>query len=209
VYPAGTASAPVVVVIHGGGYGFNDWVRAVADQLAQEGFIALAPDLISGMGPNGGNTDAFEFPDDVLKTIGKLGPNALVRVGSSRLWRQAPRANGKGAIHGFCLGGGLSFQMAAEGVNAAVVYYGGPPRPETMEKITAPVIGFYGGDDARLTSSVEPARAAMAKLGKSYEPRIYRHATHAFLEFQDLSDNFIATKDAWPRAVAFLKAHTK
>jgi carboxymethylenebutenolidase len=120
------------------------------------------------------------------------------------------RANGKSAVLGYCFGGGQAFLMTAEpGVNAGVVFYGGPPPAEVMGKIAAPVIGFYGEDDARLTASVEPTVAAMKKLGKSYEPHIYRNATHAFLQFQDLAENFAATADAWPRAIAFLKEHTR
>jgi carboxymethylenebutenolidase len=210
-YPDGNGPAPVVVVVHGSGYGFGDWIRGVADQLAHDGFIALAPDLLSGLGPNGGNSDSIPFPDDVAKGMGQLGAaGALERVKAVRSYGlKLPRANGKSAALGFCSGGGQAFLMAAEGVNAAVVYYGGPPRPEVMAKISAPVIGFYGAEDARLTASVEPTVAAMKKLGKVYEPHIYPHTTHGFVTFQDLGENFASTADSWPKAIAFLKEHTR
>jgi carboxymethylenebutenolidase len=120
-----------------------------------------------------------------------------------------PRATGKSAAIGFCSGGGQAFLMAAEpGVHASVVYYGGAQPADVMAKITAPVIGFYGEDDIRLTATVEPTIAAMKKLGKSYEPYIYSHTTHGFLTFQNLAGNFQASADSWTRAIAFLKRHT-
>jgi carboxymethylenebutenolidase len=210
VYPTGTGPAPIIVNVHGSGYGFGDWVRAVGDQLAQEGFISLTPDLLSGLGPKGGNSDAFEFPDDVTRSMGRLGSQgALERVKAVRNYgMKLPRANGKSSVIGYCSGGGQAFLMAAEpGVNAGVVYYGGAPSAEVMSKVTAPVIGFYGEDDARLTASVEPTAAAMKKLGKVYEPHIYRDTTHGFLTFQDLGDNFQSTADSWGKAIAFLKRH--
>jgi carboxymethylenebutenolidase len=78
-----------------------------------------------------------------------------------------------------------------------------------MSKINAPVIGFYGDNDVRLTAGVEPAQAAMKKLGKSYEPHIYKDATHAFVWYQEIGRNFEATADSWPKAIAFLKSNLK
>jgi carboxymethylenebutenolidase len=210
VYPSGTGPAPIIVNVHGSGYGFGDWVRAVGDQLAQEGFISLTPDLLSGLGPKGGNSDAFEFPDDVTRSMGRLGSQgALERVKAVRNYgMKLSRANGKSSVIGYCSGGGQAFLMAAEpGVNAGVVYYGGAPPADVLAKVTAPVIGFYGEEDARLTASVEQTAATMKKLGKTYEPHIYPHTTHGFLTFQDLGNNFQSTSDSWTKAVAFLKKH--
>jgi carboxymethylenebutenolidase len=210
-YPEGNSPAPIVVVVHGTGYGFGDWIRSVADQLAHDGFIALAPDLLSGLGPNGGNTDSFRFPDDITRGMGRLGSaGALDRVKAVRNYGlKLSRANGQSAALGFCSGGGQAFLMAAAGINAAVVYYGGAPRADVMAKITAPVIGFYGAEDARLTATVEPTVVAMKKLGKVYEPHIYPHTTHGFVTFQDLGENFAATADSWRKAIGFLRQHTK
>jgi carboxymethylenebutenolidase len=122
-----------------------------------------------------------------------------------------PQSNGKSASIGFCAGGGNSFTFAGEvpGLNAAVVFYGAAPNEATMAKINAPVLGLYGQVDARIVETVAPTAAAMKKLGKTYEPHIYKDATHAFLEFQNLGANGEATADAWPRAITFLKEHTK
>jgi carboxymethylenebutenolidase len=112
---------------------------------------------------------------------------------------------------GFCAGGTYSFRFAGEvpEINAAVVFYGTQPSDDIMAKIKAPVLGFYGEDDARVTSTVEPTVSAMKQHGKSYEPHIYPRATHGFLEFQDLSGNPAATADSWARTIAFLNQHLK
>ncbi len=210
-YPAGNDKAPVVLVMQHGP-GLDDWQRALADQLAREGFIAIAPDLFSGMGPRGGNYDSFEGPDDVLRSNAKLSQDEGIRryKAAFAYGKTLPRANGRTATVGFCAGGGYSFRFAGEvpEVNAAVVFYGTQPDEATMAKIKAPVLGFYGEDDARVTSTVEPAAAAMKKLEKSFEPHIYPHGTHGFLEYQDVGGNPQATSDSWRRTIAFLKQHT-
>jgi carboxymethylenebutenolidase len=209
-YPAGDAKAGVVIVMQFG-TGMDEWVRAVADQLAQEGFIAVAPDLWSGTGPNGGGRDSFQFVDDAMKAGAKIsGDEAQRRYKIARDWAlKLPRANGKTGSIGFCAGGGNSFRFAGEvpELNAAVVYYGTPPTPEVMAKIKAPVLGFYGENDARVTSTVAPTVTAMEKLGKVYESHVYPKTTHSFLYFQDMAGNPAAVNDAWPRTVAFLKKY--
>jgi carboxymethylenebutenolidase len=208
VYPAGDDKAPIVLVLHGAG-GANDWVLGVGDQLAHDGLISLTLDMVSGLGPNGGNFESFEFPDDVMKAQGRLGrEGVMARIKAAREYGlELPRANGKSATLGFCGGGGNSFRSAVEipDLNAAVVFYGPPPDAADLAKIKAPVIGFYGQNDARITATVEPTAAEMKKLGKSYEPHVYPATTHAFLQFQDLGDNGKTTADAWPRAIAFLR----
>ena len=120
-----------------------------------------------------------------------------------------PSASGKSATIGFCWGGGTSFAYAAAQpkLNAAVVYYGTPPAEEGLAKIQCPVAGFYGGDDARVTSTVPPTKKAMADLKKPYEPHIYESAGHGFLRQQGLRDgaNDKAAKKAWPATIEFLK----
>jgi carboxymethylenebutenolidase len=207
-YPAGEAKAGVVIVMQFG-TGMDEWVRAVADQLALEGFIAVAPDLWSGTAPNGGGRDSFEFVDDAMKAGAKISADeAQRRYKVAREWAlKLPRASGKTGSIGFCAGGGNSFRFAGEvpELNAAVVYYGTPPTPEVMAQIKAPVLGFYGENDARVTSTVAPTITAMEKLGKVYESHIYPKTTHSFLYFQDMAGNPAAVNDAWPRTVAFLK----
>ena len=214
VYPERKDKAGVVIVIHEI-YGLSDWIRGVADQLAREGFIAVAPDLISGLGPNGGGTDSVPSRDDVTKLVRALTPeDATARLNAVRDYAvKLPAANGKTATIGFCWGGGRSFAYAASqpALNAAVVYYGTAPEAADLAKIKAPVLGNYGGDDARVNATVGPAEAEMKKLGKSYEPHTYEGAGHGFLRQQDGRDgaNLKATQQAWPRTVAFLKKYLK
>jgi carboxymethylenebutenolidase len=211
-YPMGTGKAPVVIVMQHGP-GMDDWQRALADQLAMQGFIAVAADLYSGLGPNGGNWDSFEGIDAALRAAGKLMPEEAIRryKAAYDYGIKQPRASGKVATVGFCAGGTYSFRFAGEvpEIDAAVVFYGTQPDATIMSKIKAPVLGFYGEDDARVTSTVESTVSAMKQLGKSYEPHIYPHATHGFLEFQDLAGNPAATSDSWARTIAFLNQHLK
>jgi carboxymethylenebutenolidase len=214
VYPERKDKAGVVILIHEI-YGLSDWIRGVADQLAREGFIAVAPDLISGLGPNGGGSDSVPSRDDVTKLVRGLTPEeATARLNAVRDYAlKIPAANGKTATIGFCWGGGRSFAYAATqpGLNAAVVFYGTSPEAADLAKIKAPVLGHYGGDDARVNATVGPAEAEMKKLGKTYEPHTYEGAGHGFLRAQDGREgaNLKATQQAWPRTVAFLREHLK
>jgi carboxymethylenebutenolidase len=210
-YPEGTGKAPIVIVMQHGP-GMDDWQRALADQLAQEGYLAIAVDLHSGLGPNGGNYDSFQGTDDVMRAASRLTPEDMqLRYQAGLAWaKKLPRWNGKAASIGFCMGGGNSFRFAAEvpDLNAAVTYYGGTPADTLLAKIKAPVLAFYGEDDARVTAAKAPTEAAMTRLGKSFESHVYPHATHGFLEFQDLAGNPTATSDSWSRTLAFLKKLT-
>lgn len=213
VYPERKDKAGVVILIHEI-YGLSDWLRGVADQLARDGFIAVAPDLISGLGPGGGGTEAAASRDDVVKLVRGLSPeDATARLNAVRDYAvKLPAANGRSATLGFCWGGTRSFAYAAAqpGLDAAVVFYGTAPEAAAdLARIKAPVLGHYGGDDARVTSTVEPTEAGMKKLGKTYEPHTYDGAGHGFLRAQsDRSGaNLKATQQAWPRTLAFLREH--
>ena len=214
VYPERKDKAGVVVLIHEI-FGLSDWMRGVADQLAREGFIAVVPDLISGLGPNGGGSDSVASRDDVVKLIRGVTPEmATARLDAVREWAvHLPSANGKSATVGFCWGGGRSFAYAAtqRALNAAVVYYGTSPEAADLARIKAPVLGLYGGDDARVVATVGPAEAEMKKLGKTFEPHVYDGAGHGFLRAQEDRGgaNLKATQNAWPRTVAFLREHLK
>jgi carboxymethylenebutenolidase len=214
VYPERKDKAPVVLLIHEI-YGLSDWLRGVADQLAREGFIAVAPDLISGLGPNGGGTESAASRDDVVAMVRKLTPaQATARLNAVREYAiHLPSATGKSATIGFCWGGGRSFSYAATqpALNAAVVYYGTAPEAAALASIKAPVLGLYGGDDARVDATIPPAAAEMKKLGKTYEPHVYEGAGHGFLRAQEDRGgaNLKATREAWPRTLAFLREHLK
>lgn len=214
VYPERKDKVGVVIVIHEI-YGLSDWIRGVADQLAREGFIAIAPDLITGKGPGGGGTDSVGSRDDVVKLIRGLTPEEVTaRLNDVRDWAiKLPAANGKSATIGFCWGGGKSFGYAASQrkLNAAVVYYGTSPEAADLAKIQAPVLGLYGGDDARVDATIPPAEAEMKKLGKKYEPHLFEGAGHGFLRAQADRNgaNLKATREAWPLTVTFLRAQLK
>jgi carboxymethylenebutenolidase len=214
VYPERKDKAPVVIVIHEI-FGLSDWIRGVADQLAEDGFIAVAPDLICGKGPEGGCTDSISSRDDVVKAVRALTPEeVLMRLNAVRDYAVTiPAGNKKTATVGYCWGGARSYEYATQqpGLNAAVVYYGTSPETPTLAAIKAPVLGLYGEDDARVNATIEPATAEMKKLKKTYEVEIYKGAGHGFLRAQSGRDgaNLKATQAAWPRTIAFLKKHTK
>jgi carboxymethylenebutenolidase len=214
VYPERKDKAGVVLVIHEI-YGLTDWIRGVADQLAREGFIAVAPDLISGLGPGGGGTESAGSRDDVVRLVrGLSNAEAYARLDAVRDYAiKLPAANGRSATIGFCWGGARSFGYAAAqpGLDAAVVYYGSSPEAGEYARIRAPVLGLYGGDDARVNATIPPAEAEMKKLGKTYEPHVYEGAGHGFLRAQEGREgaNRKATQQAWPRTIAFLKQHLK
>ncbi|HSE64276.1 MAG TPA: dienelactone hydrolase family protein [Thermoanaerobaculia bacterium] len=210
VYPERKDKAGVVIVIHEI-YGLSDWIRSVADALAREGFIAVAPDLISGLGPGGGGTESAASRDDVVKLVRGISPeDANARLDAVRAWAIGlPAANGRTATIGFCWGGARSFAYAAAqpALDAAVVYYGTSPETAELAKIRAPVVGLYGGDDARVNATIPAAETEMKRLGKVYEPNVYEGAGHGFLRQQDGKEgaNLRATEQAWPRTVAFLR----
>ena len=213
VYPERKDKAPVVVVIHEI-FGESDWVRSVADQLAADGFIAIAPDMLSGHGPNGGGTDSLGDRQGVTRAVMGLKRDEVMRdINAVRDYgMKLPAASDKSATIGFCWGGGQSFAYATvqPGLNAAVVYYGTPPSKQAMEQIKCPVLGCYGGNDNRVSSTVPAATAQMKELGKSYDPHIFEGAGHGFLRGQEQSEaNAKAAKEAWTLTIAFLKEHTK
>jgi carboxymethylenebutenolidase len=210
VYPERSEKAPVVVVIHEI-FGLTDWIRAVADQLAAEGFIAIAPDLLSSKGPGGGGTDSFEA-QEVRRAIRSLDRDEITRRlnGAVGYATSLPAARSEFASIGFCWGGSTSFRYATAqpDLDGAVVYYGSSPDAEALARIEAPVLGNYGGDDARVNATIGPADEEMQRLGKRYEYGIYEGAGHGFLRQQDGREgaNMQAAQTAWSRTIAFLRA---
>jgi carboxymethylenebutenolidase len=214
VYPERKEKAPVVIVIHEI-FGLSDWIRGAADQLAAEGFIAIAPDFLSGHGPNGGGTDAFKGRDEVTKAVREVKIDEVTTVlNATRDYAaKLPAATAKFATVGFCWGGAQSFAYAARqpDLSAAVVYYGtSPSDAKDFEKIKAPVLGLYGSDDARVDATIPPAQEQMKKLGKEYTPHLFDGAGHGFLRGQSERDgaNLKAAQQAWPLTIEFLKKNT-
>ena len=211
VYPERKEKAGVVIVIHEI-FGLSDWVRGVADQLAEDGFIAIAPDLLSGKGPNGGGT--AELGDKATQVIRTLTPEEILAgLNAVRDYgMKLPAANGKTGVVGYCWGGTESFNYAINqpGLNAAVVYYGtSPSDPAAYAKIKAPVLGLYGGNDARVGATIPTAEENMKKNGKSYQPNVFEGAGHGFLRQQTGANgaNMQATEKAWPMTIEFFRKH--
>jgi len=214
-FPEVKDKATAVVLIHEI-FGLTDWVRGVADQLAEAGYIAIAPDLLSGAAPNGGGTSELGGADAVRKAISSLPPeqitadlNALVEYVS-----KLPACNGIVVVAGFCWGGSQSFRLATNNkyLKAALVFYGtGPTSEQDISRINCPVYGFYGGNDARVTATVSESANLMKKAGKTYEPVTYEGAGHGFMragEAPDASEaNQKARQQAWNRWKELLKRH--
>ena len=216
VYPERRDKAPVVIVIHEI-FGLSDWIRGVADQLAKEGFIAIAPDFLSGRGPNKGGSRELGSqgstqeirnvtPDDTVRILDDVRAYALT----------IPAANGKTAAIGFCWGGGTTFTYALRqpALNAAVSYYGpmsGDQAAYANAKV--PVLGLYAGNDQRVNANIDAAKAGMAAAKATYEPHIFEGAGHGFLRQQsggaNAPGNMKATAEAWKLTLDFLRAHTK
>jgi carboxymethylenebutenolidase len=182
VYPEVKGKAPVVVMIHEI-FGLTDWAKEMADEVAAEGYIVVEPDLLSGFGPNGGGSSAFANQEDTIKAVSGLNPDVVNADldAAADYGKHLPAANGKLSVAGFCWGGGKSFLFAThrKDLSAAFVFYG--PPPADLSGITAPVYGFYAGNDARITSTVPATIEAMKAAGKKYEPVIYDGAGHGFM----------------------------
>src|SRR2546421_13091891 len=213
-YPQVKDKAAAVVVIHEI-FGLTDWVRGVTDQLGEAGYIAIAPDLLSGAAPGGGGTAEVGSGDAVRKAISSLPPdqttadlNAVAGYVS-----KLPACNGKVAVGGFCWGGGQTFRFATnnKNIHAAFAFYGtGPDKEEDIARITCPVYGFYGGNDERVNATIPKSAELMKNAGKTYAPVTYQGAGHGFMRAgEDPSNtneaNRKAREEAWKRLKDLLK----
>ena len=212
VYPQTSAKVPVVILIHEN-KGLNDWARGMADQVAEAGYIAVAPDLLSEFSADIEQTSDFATPDDATKAIGQLNSaNVMADLEAVAAWAEAiPASNGKLVSAGFCWGGARSYQFAtvSDDLDATLVFYGtGPENPEDYKKISSPVFGFYGGADERVNATIDPSRRHMSAAGKRYETATYDGAGHAFMRSGEdpAGDpaNIAARNAAWERMKAIL-----
>jgi carboxymethylenebutenolidase len=182
VYPEVKTKAPAVILIHEI-FGLSDWAKEMADELAAQGFIVIAPDLLTGFGPNGGGSGDFASQDATVKAVSGLDAEVVTADldAAADYAKHLPAANGKIATVGFCWGGGKSFAFAThrKDLSAAFVFYG--PGPADVSAITAPVYGFYAGNDARIGATIPATVAAMKTAGKRYEPVTYDGAGHGFM----------------------------
>ena len=211
VYPERSTKAPVVVVVHEI-FGLSTWVRGVADQLAADGFIAIAPDLLTGkVAPEpGSDTVAASAATTAIRS---LKPEEVQRqiAAAGQYGMNLPAAEKRFGVVGFCWGGGTSFATAVAsppGLSAAVVYYGSSPETASLVNVKVPVLGLYGGDDERVGATVPPADSAMKALGKRFEPHSFPGAGHGFLRQQDGKGgaNLAAAREAWPLTISFFRS---
>jgi carboxymethylenebutenolidase len=204
-YPESKDKRPVVLVIHEI-FGLSDWAQELADELAAAGYIAVAPDLLTGMASNGGRTKDFST-DAAMEAVSKLAPSQVTADlnAAADYGLKLPASNGKLFVVGFCWGGGQSFRFATTraDLSAAFVFYGPSPAKEAMATIKAPVYGFYAGNDARINAMLPDTIANMKAAGKAYEPVTYDGAGHGFMragEAPDATDaNKKAREDSWKR----------
>jgi carboxymethylenebutenolidase len=193
VYPEVKNKATAVVVIHEIN-GMTDWVQSLADQLAEAGYIAIAPDLLSGMGPKGGGTTdvATVGSAAVGMAIRELPPDQITADlnAVANYVGTLPSANGKVVVSGFCWGGGQSFRYATNNpqLRGAFVFYGPPPtnKDQTIDKtalsrIKAPVSSFYAENDSRINATLPATIEAMKELNKKFDPVTYEGAGHGFM----------------------------
>jgi carboxymethylenebutenolidase len=206
-YPEVKEKATAVIVIHEI-FGLADWPKLVADELAEAGYIAIAPDLLSGAAPNGGGTDDLGGGDAVRRAIMSLNPDQVTAdLNAVKDYvAKLPACNGKVAVCGFCWGGGQAFRYATNNpdIKASFVFYGtGPDDPQAIARIQAPVYGFYGGNDARVNATIPKSKDLMKAAGKTYEPVTYEGAGHGFMRAGEAPDASEANKqaraEAWQR----------
>lgn len=199
VYPEVKDKATSIVLIHEI-FGLSDWARAAADELAAEGYLVIAPDLLYGSVTNGGTEELIKSGGNVGKAIQALPPNQITEDLNAIVdyATKLDAANGKVVVGGFCWGGGQSFRFATNNkdVKAAFIFYGTPPGTNNMAKINCPVYGFYAGNDARVSATIPKATEAMRAAGKTYEPVIYDRAGHGFMRAGEAPDASAANKKA-------------
>lgn len=210
VYPERKTKAPVVVVIHEI-FGLSTWIRAVADQFAADGFIAIAPDLLTMKNlPTGPDSVVAQAATVAIRTLDREMVQQQIDA-AARYAMALPAAQQRYGVVGFCWGGGTSFAHAAHAptLGASVVYYGVSPASASLESVRAPVLGLYAGNDARVNATIPPADSAMKKLGKAYEIHTYEGAGHGFLRQQSGQNgaNLNATRQAWPATIAWFRKY--
>jgi carboxymethylenebutenolidase len=210
VYPERKTKAPVVVVVHEI-YGLSPWVRSVADQLAADGFIAIAPDLLTSKNlPNPTDSVPSDLAAAAIRTLNQDDVHRWISAAADYAMN-LPSAVKRYGIVGFCWGGGVSFAHAVRSpsLGASVVYYGTSPDSAALPSVKAPVLGLYGGNDARVNATIPRADSILKKLGRTYEPHTYEGAGHGFLRQQGGQNgaNLTATQQAWPATVAWFRRY--
>ncbi len=197
-YPEVKEKATTVLVIHEI-FGMSDWIKELCDELAAEGFVAVAPDLLSGK--SGESTSTFKSVDDVRKAVSALTKEQVASdlASTATYASKLPASNGKLAVAGFCWGGAQTWLAVADNrdLKEGFVFYGMPDKAGAqLDKIAAPVLGFFGENDARVTSTVSDTKQTMEKLGKIFQPHIYADAGHGFMRTGEAPDADVPNKKA-------------
>lgn len=205
--PKAPGTYPGVIVIHEN-RGLNDHIRDVARRLAKEGYIALAPDLVS----RGGGTTSLGF-DRVPAFLSQAKPDDLVKdlnAGVAYLEKQTGIKPDKFGVTGFCFGGAYTMRLAATNpkIAAAVPYYGVTPEPASqMSATNAAILAQYGGTDARVNATIPALEQAMA--GKTFQKKLYDGAGHAFNNDTGGSFNEKVAVDAWKETLGWFSKYLK
>jgi carboxymethylenebutenolidase len=214
VHPQSQGKAPAMVVIHEI-FGMTDWVENVADEFAEAGYIAIAPDLLSGMAPNGGRTKDFPASEGggfgpAAQAVMKLPPDQITADlnAVADYCKNLAACNGNVCVVGFSWGGSQAFRFATNrrDLSAAFVFYGSGPDAEAMAAIQAPVYGFYAGNDTRINSTLKQTQEQMKAAGKFYEIEIYEGAAHGFMRSGEQPGATEADKKARDASWVRLKA---
>jgi len=212
-FPEVKEKATAVIVIHEI-FGLSDWVRCMTDELAEAGYIAIAPDLLTGLGPNGGGTDELGGADGARKVIGKLPPDQITKDLDAVFDHvsKLESCNGKVVVCGFCWGGGQTFRYANHNtkIKAAFPFYGSAPnKSESVAKIECPIYGFFAEKDMRINGGLPKAEELMKEANKKFEPVVYEGAGHGFMRQGDdpngPADDKKARDEAWKRWKDLLK----
>ena len=232
VYPESNRAADSVVIAFTG-WAMTTWIQVIADRLARDGFATIVPDMLSGHGPGGGNSDSFgskvrhregypgrfDEADDVRRAMGSLDEEEVQGrlTASVRYMRALPATTDTVSVVGFCWGGTRAFEFATRepSLKAAFVFYGSPPAKAAVANIACPVYGFYGENDFRVNVTIEKTKIAMAAAGKFYEPIVYEGVGHGFvqagtgdrviLDSQGADAAVQQTREAWDRLITLLR----
>jgi carboxymethylenebutenolidase len=205
VYPEVKEKAATILVIHEI-FGLSDWARVAADEFAAAGYIAIAPDLLSGKGPDGGGTASLKS-DQIGRAIMGLPADQVTAdlQAAADYATKLPAANGKLAVAGFCWGGKQTFRFATNNkeMKAACVFYGDGPPNTDLPRISCPVYGFYAGTDGRIGQTLSATTEGMKAAGKSYDPVTYEGAGHGFMRMGEAPEatdaNKKAREESWTR----------
>jgi carboxymethylenebutenolidase len=207
-YPEKAKKATVVLVIHEI-FGLSEWVKLQCDDLAAAGYIAVAPDLLSGTG-----IDASHDVEGARKAVSLLPPEQVTAdlEAVAKYAKSLPAGTGKLVVAGFCWGGTQTFRFACDSdqMVASFPFYGTAPAEKTaLAAIEAPVFGFYAENDERVDATLPATEKMMKALGKRFDPVIYSGAGHGFMRAGVAPDatsaNARAHAEAWKRLLELLK----